>query len=102
MEHVDIAAWKLSGLRIINHNIDVRLVWESVDSDVFRLNTELSGLTQLDHLLDYGLSVLLSDLRATDQIEQSLLKGSLCRVNGKNDVTQVTQNRKQHRHHYEI
>ena len=95
MEHVNIAAWKLSGLRIINHNIDVRLVLESVDSDVLRLNTELSGLTQLDHLLDNGLSVLLTDLRATDQIEESLPKGSPCRVNGKNDVSQVTQNDKQ-------
>ncbi len=102
MEHVDVAARKLSGSRIINYNTDVRLVLEPVDEDVLRSNTELSGLTQLDHLLDNGLIVLLTDPLATDQIQQTLLKGSPCRLNRDNDLTQVTQNGEQHKHHYEV
>ena len=45
IKHVNVAAWEFFGFGIVNHNTNLRVVLESLDSDVLLLNTELSGLT---------------------------------------------------------
>ena len=65
VKHIYVAARKLCRPCVVNQNSEFRSLWDPLDEDVMLLNTEVSGLGQLNYLAGNGEIVLLTEGGAT-------------------------------------
>lgn len=86
---MNVAAWKLFASRIVDFKGDLGLTADPMNSDVFGLNLEISGFTQLSHLLHDFPVVPSRPGGVPRKTEQLFIKGVLVHVHGDNSVREV-------------